>query len=306
MSEKKSGAGKKKTAARPSQSARRRRRTHRNPSEEHGTGQGAPGPVLPALDPLGPYRDPVPKRWNSRSEEFRVWMHSARGWIYALMLIAITAPLFYSLGALNAPGFSDILNSYFSGQGNAGAAGRLEPSGYSTTEGSRDTRIVYSVGNLHRSQDEILSTASAIRAFGLKPGAANLESGSPPFRAFVRNEHRTDLLVHAALNEGLLQKKDFSVYIHHAFRRLVARAYVIYSLRESPGKKWEDSAPETSEEFRNDLSQRISEEQMKELEKEDIERLYRASQANRWRRRIEQRRALLIYREKQRLKDRAR
>ncbi|MCB1137667.1 MAG: hypothetical protein KDK23_02885 [Leptospiraceae bacterium] len=273
----------------------------------------APEIVLPSMNPLGPYSDPVPKRWNSRSEEFRVWMHSARGWIYSLMLVAMLGPLFYSLGSLNAPGFSDILETYFTANP-PGAANTQRFAASGEVDGPEDTGPVYSVGNLHRSGQDIQRTARALRAFQSFPTSRALHSlvpesagpapkpGTRQYRAFVQNQYETDLLVHAAFTKGLLEKDSFSTYVHDGFRRLVARAYVFYSLPDSGTTQSVDDPTQAEIKiFRERLGQQASKEALKGLEDQHIRNLYRVWKKRKLEERFRQKRRLLIYREKQRL-----
>ncbi|HBS06399.1 MAG TPA: hypothetical protein DEA96_15635 [Leptospiraceae bacterium] len=241
---------------------------------------------LDPRDPFGPYIAPVPKRTNTFFEEFRVWMHSAKGWLYGLLLIAIAGPLFYMLGTLRSPSHEELLEYYFTSR-NSGGAGESS---------------AYTVGQFQRSQADLIHVANTIRMFTFGEGATALRSDSEEYANFVESQYEIDLLANAALQQGLLDNPDFRTYLENSMRESVARGYVLYRLKDRLPARTEilkGASPEKLAQFRKEIKSEISEEQWKRLSDEDIRRGYQQAQMQRIQETIMLQRRLLVQEAKQ-------
>ncbi|MEQ8350852.1 MAG: hypothetical protein RH862_05170 [Leptospiraceae bacterium] len=170
------------------------------------------------LDPESATRifdTPIPGRRDTPFEEFRVWMHSAKGWIYALVLVAMIYPAIYSLGKLRDPGIEKALEGYFAREFTEAKVG---------TGG-------YMIGDLHRSKDHILNTVKAIRLLTYGSNAAQLPIDKYHFQRFAVRQYQNDLLARAALRMDLLQRPEIRRFVVNETRNSLARAYVLYSIR---------------------------------------------------------------------------
>lgn len=242
--------------------------------------------VLDPQNPFGPTEDPIPRRWNSWSEEFRVWMHSAKGWLYGVLLIAIVGPVFYMLGTLNAPGYSDVLENYFStGSSSAGTS----------------TEVAYSIGEFQRSRQEVLRTSRALATLTFGSETPELNPGTEDYKAFIEQQYETDLLAHAALKQGLLNDPLFVAYLDNSMRESVARAYVLYSLKDRMPERSAilgEGSPAAMDDFKRKLKTRLTEEQWKNLTSREIIEAYRQSTMQKIQEQILLQRRLLIQKER--------
>ena len=256
-------------------------RSQKSADENLDYAEGEEEQELDPRDPFGPYSDPVPKRSNTFFEEFRVWMHSAKGWLYGLLLIAIAGPLFYMLGTLRSPSHEELLEYYF----NSGKA--------SSSEGSP----VYTVGQFHRSSDNLLRTANTIRKFTFGDQAPDLRADTEEYTSFAESQYEIDLLAKAALDRGLLDNADFRIFLENSMRESVARAYVLYMLKDRLPARAEmikGSSPQNLERFKKELKGQLSEEEWKNLSNEDLRRGYEQAQMQKIQETILLQRRLLV------------
>lgn len=148
--------------------------------------------VLEVENPSALYDDP-PR--ETSSDRFRFFARSSKRLIFGVLLIAMTAGI---AGALTqTPSYDRLLEGYF--------AMRQGPdsSGY-------------------------LAASAHISAAELK---ANYEThrrllGSVDYNAFAAEQFETDILLRAALDEGLLSSPEAKVILESALRRAAAQYYI--------------------------------------------------------------------------------
>lgn len=235
------------------------KKTVRSPHSSTGSSDGIESlPDIDPMDPSGPYSEPQPKRNDSFLEEFRVWMHSAKGWLYGLILIGITGPLFFGLGTMRSNNMEDWITNYFEGQS------------------SNDT-VAYSVGDFVRSNEELEVTAKAIRSMTFGSLSKLPDKNSDEYKQFKQEQYEIDLLARSAVDAGIFNDPIFQVYIQNAFRESIARGYVLHSLKDQLNERTYFLTNENRtqyEIFVKNLKSRISADQFKALNEPQLQALY--------------------------------
>ncbi|HBS04456.1 MAG TPA: hypothetical protein DEA96_05795 [Leptospiraceae bacterium] len=230
------------------------------------------------------YSESPGPRSNSRWEEFRVWMHSARGWIYALLLIGILGP--YSIRLLPSRNYPDeMLNRYFS---NARTAD--------------EKNAAYRIGGFYRSKSDLAKTRRTIELMTGIDGSQSRFLDSATNAEFQKEQYETDLLAAAVLRKGLLENSIFRRFIRNAMRRSMARAYVIYSFRQNPDSWPGSGSASGSHPVNGNIEQRLKKkmgaENWKSLSQEKKQILKKRLRLERIRTVIQDRREKLIRAEK--------
>lgn len=174
---------------------------------------------------------PVARRRSTPLEEFRVWMHSAKGWIYAFLLVAIISPYHVLLLEEDSCTTEQVLQSYFA---------QNSPSG---------SDVAYRIHDFRRGKLDLRKTYTALRS--MNPGSlpANSPRGSGEQTArFGKQEFNIDLLARAAMRKDLFQDATFRRYLRHSMRKAVSGAYVLYTLPENISRDLSKNAGEFSHE----------------------------------------------------------
>ncbi|HMU83225.1 MAG TPA: hypothetical protein PKE49_08645 [Leptospiraceae bacterium] len=136
--------------------------------------------------------------------------HANKRKIYFLMLCAIVVPIFLGLRSTRPLTASRIATDYFD---------RFR---------TGESNGVYSVAGATFGQDHLRHLFDAVGSTTLGPaGLRQLDGNSAAYTAYVRDQFETDLLVHAALQEGVLDSPQASFFIENSMRHSMADYYLL-------------------------------------------------------------------------------
>ena len=167
-------------------------------------------PEIQVENPANMYDDPVytgPRktRWDS----FRAWSHGNKRVIFLLLLFAIGGSI-AMLNRASAPeNMSAIIKAYF-----ARFTDPKKEWGYSTG--------TYYIQSAHLKQQ-----FQALSAYTYGPrGGREMAKNPLAYHNYVNQELETDLMVEAALREGVLNTEKARQILEHGVRKLVADYYL--------------------------------------------------------------------------------
>lgn len=144
-------------------------------------------------------------------EKFRRFALTTKGAVYALLLLSIVLPMAIILKDRSPDSPEQIVRNYF---------GRFS---------SASSNSVYSIGPVHISAQHIERLHGAVVRFTIGPGGATEYMSDANNNAlFARDQFETDLLVNAALTEGVLKSEDARLVIENSLRHAIAD-YYLYS-----------------------------------------------------------------------------
>ncbi len=182
---------------------------HANQAADRDSAEAREEEILNAEDPTALYRelrfDHPAVTFYDRLSRFA---HANKRIIYALLLFAIVVPVVAALRSTRPASVQHTAEQYFA---------RFQANEPGT----------YSIGSSNFSAQYIEGLFDAVAASSLGPaGMRQIRTDSDAYARFVKDQFETDLLVHAALREGVLESPQSAYVIENAMRHAIADYYV--------------------------------------------------------------------------------